>query len=183
VKVILVSQGRTAWDDEKRVQGTIDVPLSERGRKESAALARKLVAFRPRRIYSGTGQTQLETARILARTLGCGITRLAQLNALDQGLWQGALHAELAERCRRSYRRWRRGPQRVSPPQGESTQTMIARVAEVVAMLRRRRRSGTVVLVLPDVVRLGAQALLAGVRLETLWSASPRAAAWTGIDI
>ena len=103
MKVILVRQGKTTWDEEERLQGTIEVPLSERGRKETATLARRLERFKPKRVFCGSGQTQVETARILARTIHCRVRRYCKLNALDYGLWQGMLLDELKERYPRTY--------------------------------------------------------------------------------
>jgi len=183
VKVILVDQGRTVWDEASRLQGTIDVPLSPRGCKEVASLARKLKPLRPKRILCGTGQTQLETSQILAKGLGCRVVQHPELKALDVGLWQGMLHEELLRRYPRSYKRWCRDPQSVSPPRGESVGEMVARVSEVVEEIRRRRNRTTLVMVTPGMVRLGAEALLTGVRLETIWSERVSTEAWTGIDI
>ena len=183
MKVILVAQGRTAWDEEGRLQGRIDVPLSVRGRKEVTSLARKLKAFHPKRILTGTGQTQLETAGILERELGCRVRSTAQLNELDHGLWQGMLLSELEERYPGFHRRWLKGPQSVSPPRGESIAGLLDRVGAVIDGLRRRPGARTVVMVLPETARLAAHALLTGVGLETV--ASPRTSRrqWTEVEI
>ena len=182
MKLILVGQGRTPWDEESRLQGTIDLPLSPRGRKEVSSLARKLHAFRPKGIVSGTGQTLTETSRILARRLRCRVRTYEQLNELDHGLWEGMLHSEIEERHPQVYRRWCTDPQSVSLPKGESITEMLERVGEVLERLRRRR-SDTLVIVLPEMVRLAAHALLTGVTLETLWPNRPGRVEWTGLDI
>lgn len=182
MKLILVGQGRTPWDEELRLQGRIDVPLSPRGRKAVSSLARKLRSFRPKEVVCGTGQTPTETSRILARELHCRVRTFEQLNELDHGLWQGMLHSEIEERHPAVYRHWRRNPQSVSPPRGESIAGLLERVGEVLERLRRRRVD-SLVMVLPGMVRLAAQALLTGVTLETLWSQSPVRAEWTRVDI
>ena len=183
MKVILIDQGRTAWDAESRLQGTIDVPLSACGRKEVAGLARKLKALAPKRILCGTGQTQLETSRILAKGLACRVSPCEQLNALNAGLWQGMLCGELAARYPRSYRRWCSEPHAVSPPKGETVSEMMGRVSEVIEELRGRRKRGTRVVVTPPMVRVAAEALLTGVRMETIWAEQDSSEAWTVIDI
>lgn len=183
MKVILVSQGRTKWDDESRLQGTIDVPLSVRGRKEVGGLARRLKDLRPKRILSGNGQTLVETCRILSRTLGCRVTRCDELDDLDHGLWQGMLLDELEGRYPKAFRRWRRNPTRVAPPRGEAVTEMLKRVSRVIDQFRRRPGRGTVVMVLPEVVRMAAEALLSGVRLETIWSNGSPLSEWTGIEV
>ncbi|KPL00081.1 MAG: hypothetical protein AMK75_05930 [Planctomycetes bacterium SM23_65] len=182
MKLILVGQGKTQWDEESRLQGTIDLPLSPRGRKQVSSLARKLHALRPKGIVSGTGETLSETSRILARRLRCRVYAYEQLNELNHGLWEGMLHREIEERHPQVYRRWCANPQSVSPPKGESIAELLERVGEVLERLRRRH-SDTIVMVLPEMVRLAAQALLTGLTVETLWSRRPTRVEWTGLDI
>ena len=183
MKWILVGQGRTEWDDESRLQGTIDLPLSVRGRKGVSRLARKVHAFTPGEVVAGSGQTLVETARIYARQIGCRVHTHDELNELDHGLWQGMLRRELEERYPRLYRRWSADPQSVSPPRGEPLSAMLERVGGVLERLRRRRRDRALIVVLPRMVRLAAQARLTGVSFETIWSAKPSPGEWTGIDI
>ena len=182
MKLILVGQGRTQWDEESRLQGTVDLPLSPRGRKQVSSLARKLHAFGPKGIVSGTGETLTETSRILARQFRCRMRTYEQLNELNHGLWEGMLHREIEERHPHVYRSWCTNPQSVCPPMGESVAEMLERVGEVLERLRRRQ-SNTIVMVLPRMVRVAAQALLTGVTLETLWSNRPARAEWIGLDI
>ena len=182
MKLILVGQGRTQWDEESRLQGRIDLPLSPRGRKQVSSLARKLHAFRPKGIVSGTGQTPTETSRILARRLRCRVRTYEELNELNHGLWEGMLHREIEDRHPHVYRSWCANPQSVSPPNGESITELLERVGEVLERLRHTG-SGTLVIVLPEMARLAAQALLTGVTLETLWSKRPATVEWTGLDI
>ena len=182
MKLILVEQGRTRWDEESRLQGRIDVPLSPRGRKEVSTLARKLQSFHPNEVVCGTGQTLTETSRILAKELRCRVRTFEQLNELDHGLWQGMRHSEIEGRHPAVYRRWRRNPLSVSPPRAEAMAGLLERVGEVLQRLSRRRVD-SVVIVLPGMVRVAAQALLTGVTLETLWSQRPVRAEWTSVDL
>ena len=41
-QVILIRPGATLYDEQNRVQGVLDIPLSERGRSEVARMAQKL---------------------------------------------------------------------------------------------------------------------------------------------
>ena len=38
-QVVLIRPGATVYDEQNRIQGVLDIPLSERGRAEVAALA------------------------------------------------------------------------------------------------------------------------------------------------
>ena len=41
-KVLLIRPGATIYDEQNRVQGVLDIPLTERGRGEVARMAQKL---------------------------------------------------------------------------------------------------------------------------------------------
>ena len=44
VQVTLIRPGATLYDEQNRVQGILDIPLSDRGRAEAARLAESLAA-------------------------------------------------------------------------------------------------------------------------------------------
>jgi hypothetical protein len=60
---------------------------------------------------------------------------------------------------------------------------MLRRLETVVEKLRRNASRRAVVLVLPDIVRQGVEALLSGVRLESLWSDGTVRRGRVGIEI
>ena len=179
MKVVLVGQGRTGWDDAARLKGTIDVPLSARGRKETARLARGLSEMGPVRVVSGTGRTGRETARILSAALGCKCEVCSELGDVDHGLWEGMLLSDLEQRCPRTYRQWRRNPDSVSPPGGESMEDVLGRVREALSRLRPQQTKGTLVMVLPEKLRAAVKALLTGDTLENAWSDGSLRDPWT----
>jgi broad specificity phosphatase PhoE len=46
-QVVLIRPGATVYDEQNRVQGILDIPLSERGRAEVAQLVERLAAGDP----------------------------------------------------------------------------------------------------------------------------------------
>src|SRR5437016_4372087 len=71
----MLRHGETAWNTERRMQGTKDSPLTERGRQQAAALARALKSELGREAgstmfwRSPLGRVR-ETAEIIGRELG-----------------------------------------------------------------------------------------------------------------
>ena len=51
-ELLLIRHGETAWNRERRMQGHIDIPLSEAGLRQAKALGAALAAERPMAIYS-----------------------------------------------------------------------------------------------------------------------------------
>ena len=74
VQVTLIRPGATLYDEQNRVQGILDIPLSDRGRAEAARLAESLAATQDSAplsaLYCGPGESVIRTAEIVGKALG-----------------------------------------------------------------------------------------------------------------
>ena len=96
--VVLIRPGATAYDEQGRVQGVLDVPLSDRGRAEVAALSVALAGIALASLYCGPGESVARTAEAVGRAVGLRPKRVDELHNLDQGLWQGLQLDEIKRR-------------------------------------------------------------------------------------
>lgn len=89
----LVRHGETLWNAERRLQGWLDIPLNEKGKKQSEQLARFLAsaAFATdiHAIYSSDLSRAHETAQIATRSLGQTIITDPGLRERSYGIYQG----------------------------------------------------------------------------------------------
>jgi broad specificity phosphatase PhoE len=69
-EVFLIRHGRTAWNDQNRYQGHIDVPLDKVGRQMAEAWANRLASEQVDAVYSSDLLRARQTAEPLARVLG-----------------------------------------------------------------------------------------------------------------
>ena len=65
-ELLLIRHGETAWNRERRMQGHIDIPLSEAGLRQAQALGQALAAERPDAIYSSDLGRARTTAQPIA---------------------------------------------------------------------------------------------------------------------
>ena len=124
----LLRHGETAWNIDRRMQGSKDSALTERGRIQAAAMGRALAAELARDpgptvfLRSPLGRTR-ETALIIGRELGlddaewCDDPRLAELRYGD---WEGSTWAEIEVRHPDAMATWRADPEGFCPPGGET---------------------------------------------------------------
>ena len=67
VQVTLIRPGATLYDEQNRVQGVLDIPLSDRGRAEVARLAESLAAAQGNAplsaLYCGPGESVIRNRR------------------------------------------------------------------------------------------------------------------------
>ncbi|GAC1656634.1 MAG: histidine phosphatase family protein [Candidatus Dormibacteraceae bacterium] len=143
----MIRHGASTWNDERRIQGQLDPPLSESGRDQARRLAARLAGIELDGFYS----SDLERALATARTLGAAIGREPELlpgfREIALGEWEGLRGTEIKERQPDLWAQWVANPSWDLVPGGEGTEAFEARVATALAELRARHPSGRVVVV------------------------------------
>jgi broad specificity phosphatase PhoE len=146
VQVTLIRPGATLYDEQNRVQGVLDIPLSDRGRAEALRLAESLAADQESSpisaIYCGPGENVVRTAEIVGKALGLRPRRIDDLRNLNQGLWQGLQIDEIKRRNNKLFRQWIDDPQTICAPQGETVDEAIDRLHSAIKPLVRRHQDG-----------------------------------------
>lgn len=118
--VVLVRPGCTDFDEQKRIQGALDLPLSPRGETQ---LGNIIVALRDvpvQAVLSGPCDPCCSTADALADSLDVPHKEKKDLRNLDQGLWQGMSVNDIRRKFPKVYKQWEDAPETVCPPEGET---------------------------------------------------------------
>ncbi len=139
----MLRHGETAWNTERRMQGTKNSNLTERGRAQAQAMGRTLKIELAREpgptifLRSPLGRTR-ETSEIVGRELGIPDTdwredmRLAELS---YGEWEGFSWKEIEVTHPTALADWRADPHGYCPPGGETHARLSQRSAEMLALI------------------------------------------------
>jgi probable phosphoglycerate mutase len=148
--ILLVRSGITEYDSQGRIQGTLDVPLCEEGRRQALATAEELAARSTpvEALYAGPCLSAQQTAEALGERLHLRPKTVKNLHNLDQGLWQGMLFEEVKEKQPKVYRQWQERPETICPPQGETVKEASERLKKELKKITKRHKSGTIAVVL-----------------------------------
>jgi probable phosphoglycerate mutase len=169
-QIYLIRAGQTEFERQGRVQGTLDIPLCEDGRREVATLAGELSLKAIDAVYAGPSQAAQHTADALAGALGTKTKTVDQLHNLDFGLWQGMLISEVKTKQPKVYRQLQDQPETVCPPQGETVTVARQRVQSVVAKIVKKHKSeGAVAVVVPEPLASIARQVLSNGELGDFW--------------
>jgi ribonuclease H / adenosylcobalamin/alpha-ribazole phosphatase len=145
--LVLVRHGVTTFTLEKRFSGVGDPPLIEQGRLQAKAAAERL-AMRGGidAIVSSPLSRCRETAAIIASSLGVPVEYDDDFRELNFGVWEGLTFPTVQERWPRELEMWL-ADTAISPPDGESYDSLRHRVLLAQQRLVNRHRGRTVCVV------------------------------------
>jgi len=181
-KIVLVRPGATDFDDQGRMKGCLDMPLSDTGRQQVGRIAEELAVVKLSSIFTAPCQSARETASALAMGRTARVKVIECFRNIDHGLWHGKLIDELRRTQPRLYRQGQDSPDSVRPPGGETIQEAKDRVLKAVRKVVKRSTSGAIALVIPDPLASVVQSILEGEEMRDLWSAETDAAHWELIE-
>ena len=122
-RLLLVRHGETDWNRQGRFQGQIDIPLNAHGLAQAEAARAFLAAVPIQRAYTSSMARPRQTAEaILASHPGVPLTSSRGLMEIGHGLWEGCLESEIAAGWPQLLADWKRAPQTVQMPEGETIQ-------------------------------------------------------------
>jgi broad specificity phosphatase PhoE len=127
-RVILIRPGETDWNRQGRWQGWVAVPLNTHGRNQARYLARFIRNVGMSALYSSDLKRAVETAEILAETLGYAPSYDARLRERNIGDWQGLTQDEMREWYPIEFQQLMSDRAGYAVPGGESRNQMKARM-------------------------------------------------------
>lgn len=137
--IFLIRPGETDFDVQNRLQGSINLPLTELGVLQVDEMMNEVRASQIDRVYTSPTEPAFSTARRIADRLGIPLKVLNSLSNVDLGLWQGLCVKEVRSRQPRVFKQWEESPDSVCPPQGEDGFEACQRVA---AALKKPLKKG-----------------------------------------
>jgi broad specificity phosphatase PhoE len=183
VQILVVRAGSTEFDEQGRIKGTLDIPLSPGGQAQVDRLIAELHDTPIEHLYSSPCRCAQQTAEVLAADHRLRIKTLDDLQNLDHGLCHGKLVEEVRVNQPRVFRQLQDHPETVCPPQGEPVGVALERVQSLISRLLRKHRSGTVAIVVPEPLTSFVRAFLSRSDLGDLWKAECEGGGWQLIDV
>jgi len=138
----LIRHGETEWNAENRMCGRSDIPLSEAGRRQAEALAKRLKLIPLAAVYSSPLKRALETAQLISEVTGLQPVLDDRLVELDYGEWEGKSLADILRNDPETYRAWDADPAQIAPPGGESGLAAQQRIVSFLDFLAAKHPQG-----------------------------------------
>jgi phosphoserine phosphatase len=147
-KILLTRHGHVQGIEPERFRGREPLELTERGRAQAVAVARRIAdGWRVRKIYTSPMQRCVDTGAAIAKACGAAAEICDDLNDIDYGAWQFKTPAYAKKDDPDLFAAWYASPQLVRFPGGESLQDVAARAANALRFVLARHARDTIVLV------------------------------------
>jgi phosphoserine phosphatase len=184
VQILLIRPGSTEYDQQQRVQGTLDIPLCEDGRQEVDVVVNELRGQPIAAVYSSPCQSADQTAETLAQALEVKSKTIDALQNLDLGLWQGMLVSDVKSKQPKVYRQWQEQPETVCPPQGETLSSAKQRVsAALTKLLKKHKADRIIAIVAPEPLASVVRNIVRNEDWGDLWHSTSETAQWQLMDV
>lgn len=128
--VVLVRPGCTDFDEQRRLQGSLELPLNSRGQSQLARVLEQIRELPIEAVISGPCEPCLSTAQALSRSLGVKLKEKDELCNFSYGLWQGLNIDDVRRKFPRVFKQWEDAPETVCPPEGETISEVLDRIRE-----------------------------------------------------
>jgi broad specificity phosphatase PhoE len=142
-----VRHGETEWNNQGRIQGHTDIYLSEKGREQARAVARRLAEVPFDIAYSSNLSRTRETAQIILGERNIPLHPTPQLREYNKGVFEGLTVHEYSLRYPELYRASLVNDLDFAPTGGETIRQTSARMARFAAQLKESHLDDTVLVV------------------------------------
>jgi broad specificity phosphatase PhoE len=145
--LLLVRHGQSTWNSEHRIQGQLDPPLSDDGRRQAERVGQRIAGRRFAGFYSSDLKRAFETAQAIEAATGLQAEPMAGLREIFLGEWEGLRTDDLAQRFPEAWASWTDEPDWDLVPGGEGAALFETRVAAALDEILSRHAQGDVVVV------------------------------------
>jgi alpha-ribazole phosphatase len=146
-RVWLIRHGEPAEESKNRCYGSLDIGLSEKGRRQMKEVSGHLKNEAASAIYTSPSSRARESASILTSSQSCSIEIVADFREMDFGAFEGLTYDEIAARYPDLYRQWMETPTEIRFPNGETFTEMRTRVLRAFEEILSEREGQTVMIV------------------------------------
>lgn len=155
MRLVLLRHGETLWNQEKRLQGHDDTPLTKRGIAQAKAIVPMIAQLKPAQVVA----SDLGRARQTADIVGYPDAVLdANLRELNMGAWTGLRKPDLLRDTPDLYHAWRAGT--YAPEGGEMFGAFSERIGKALRYWAAQCDDTLLAVVHSGVIRAACHALI-----------------------
>ncbi len=144
--LIFIRHGESEGNKVSRFNGSLDLPLTDKGREQAVKTAEYLKKYKIDKVYSSNLSRALETARIIADTQGVDVIENEKLREIYGGDFEGETYDDLRIKFPVEFGAWFDDLGNCKCPNGESVRELLHRFNEEVKHIAAENTDRTVLI-------------------------------------
>lgn len=170
-QIVLIRPGCTDFDEQQRIKGTLDLPLTRQGQEQVGRLTAELLRAELDLIFASPCEPARMTAEHLGAALGIPVKEVEGLSNVNLGLWQGLQVEEVRRKHPKVFKQWQESPGTICPPEGEAISDAIERIRK--ALEKPLRKKGNLAFVAAEPLASIISSIVRDVPLEHISRSGP----------
>jgi broad specificity phosphatase PhoE len=170
INLILIRHGETNWNLTQKCQGFSDIELNQNGRRQIKELAQSLKSDEISAVYSSDLRRAKDTAAEIAKFHNLSINVDPDLREMNQGNFEGLSFSEIRELYSELLTEWRRNPEAVRIPGGETLIEVQERAWKSVQRIIKTHHNENVVAVSHNFTIITLLCKFMGIRLRDFFN-------------
>jgi probable phosphoglycerate mutase len=146
-RILAIRHGETEWNADGRIQGQLDIPLNDTGRRQAERLSAAVADENITALYSSDLLRAYQTAQAVARGCGLPIVTDTGLRERSFGVFEGLSFDEIRARWPEQAERWRRRDADFGAEGGETLRAFYERCVATASRLAAGHPGETIALV------------------------------------
>lgn len=170
-RIILVRHGHVDGIQPERFRGRAEIPLSTLGEKQRLLTAARVKqSAAPEMVFTSSLGRCIATGESIASACDVSSQILPELCDIDYGAWQWKTHDEVRQNAPDAFSTWKKHPDQMQMPEGESLQQVLVRVTQALGKILKEYEGKTVVMVSHDSVNRVLLLHMLGLPLSKYWA-------------
>ncbi|HSL87642.1 MAG TPA: histidine phosphatase family protein, partial [Bacteroidales bacterium] len=147
LNLYITRHGETKWNTERRLQGWLNSPLTEKGVSQGIKLHQAVKMYGIHKIYSSPSERALKTAISAKGNLDVEIELLDELKEMNMGEWEGKTLDEISADDPENFENYWIRPHLFVKNTGENFDEMLERAKNALEKIIKENSEGNILVV------------------------------------
>lgn len=171
LNIYITRHGETQWNQEGRLQGWKNSPLTEKGMKYASLLGKKLEDVPFQTIFSSPSGRAVQTAELIRSERKIPIEYVENLKEFNFGDWEGKTKEDIKQLNWEDYENFWKKPHLYNhrPHKGESLQNLKDRIKDALTEIVQKSENGNILIVSHAIAIRAMLAVCQNIPDEKFW--------------
>jgi probable phosphoglycerate mutase len=147
LNLYITRHGETQWNTQKRLQGWMNSPLTERGIAQGKMLHEAVKMYNIEKIYTSPSERAAKTALAAKGHLPLEVEFLEELKEMNMGDWEGKTLEEIRAKEPDNFENYWNKPHLFQKNSGENFDEILGRAQKALDIITKNHAAGNILIV------------------------------------